>query len=234
MGRRWGVILSGVLVPALLIAGCGGSSKDGSSTSSSTAATSASVQTSSQGAGGASSTPADKSSATTTAGHARSTSTSTSSKVPADVIHLTSPAFTEGGAIPVRYTCEDSDVSPPLRWSNVPSGTAELVLFVNKFQTTPSSGEPLSWAVAGLSPTSSGIAAGTLPSGAVEGRNGYNQTSYRLCPRKGSGTQHYIVALYALPHRLGLSTGFDAETVLKSMTGTAPYSGLTGFTYTRG
>src|SRR5262249_24180984 len=33
---------------------------------------------------------------------------------------LTSPAFHTGGTIPVRYTCDGADVSPPLRWTAPP------------------------------------------------------------------------------------------------------------------
>ena len=32
-------------------------------------------------------------------------------------LSLTSPGFSHGGEIPKRYTCEGSDVSPPLAWS---------------------------------------------------------------------------------------------------------------------
>jgi phosphatidylethanolamine-binding protein (PEBP) family uncharacterized protein len=44
---------------------------------------------------------------------------------------LTSPAFAEGGEIPMRYTCEGQDVSPPLAWSEPPSGTKSLTLIVD-------------------------------------------------------------------------------------------------------
>ena len=36
---------------------------------------------------------------------------------------LTSSAFTDGGAMPTVYTCEGRDISPPLAWSGVPTGT---------------------------------------------------------------------------------------------------------------
>ena len=37
-------------------------------------------------------------------------------------MQLTSSAFTEGGAIPAKHTCDDKNVSPPLKWSGVPAG----------------------------------------------------------------------------------------------------------------
>lgn len=41
---------------------------------------------------------------------------------------LTSSAFADGTAIPKRFTCDGEDVSPPLAWSNVPSGVRSFVL----------------------------------------------------------------------------------------------------------
>ncbi len=47
--------------------------------------------------------------------------------VPSDM-SLTSPAFANGDAIPVRHTGEGEDVSPPLDWHNPPAGTRGYAL----------------------------------------------------------------------------------------------------------
>src|SRR3972149_1932396 len=44
---------------------------------------------------------------------------------------LTSPASAQQGAIPKKYTCEGSDVSPPLTWTDLPPGTKSLALVVD-------------------------------------------------------------------------------------------------------
>src|SRR5216684_2566144 len=44
---------------------------------------------------------------------------------------LTSPAFQANGSIPSKYTCEGSDTSPPLEWSDVPPGAKSLALIVD-------------------------------------------------------------------------------------------------------
>jgi tetratricopeptide (TPR) repeat protein len=44
---------------------------------------------------------------------------------------LESSAFENAQAIPSRYSCEGEDVSPPLRWANVPEGTRSLALVVD-------------------------------------------------------------------------------------------------------
>ena len=36
---------------------------------------------------------------------------------------LTSPSFDEGGAIPVRHSCDGTDISPALDWEGAPHGT---------------------------------------------------------------------------------------------------------------
>ena len=47
-----------------------------------------------------------------------------------DAIVLTSAAFPDGAAIPVRYTDDGEGVSPPLEWTGVPSGTTTLALLI--------------------------------------------------------------------------------------------------------
>ncbi len=43
-------------------------------------------------------------------------------------LKITSSAFEEGGMIPKKYTCDGENVSPPLSWSNSPSGTKSFAL----------------------------------------------------------------------------------------------------------
>ncbi len=40
---------------------------------------------------------------------------------------LTSSAFTDGEAVPRKYTCDGLNVSPPFAWTGVPSGTQSLL-----------------------------------------------------------------------------------------------------------
>src|SRR2546422_9128521 len=44
---------------------------------------------------------------------------------------LASAAFREGAAIPVKYTCDGVDVSPPLSWSGAPVGTRSFALIAD-------------------------------------------------------------------------------------------------------
>ncbi|MBW2216811.1 MAG: YbhB/YbcL family Raf kinase inhibitor-like protein [Deltaproteobacteria bacterium] len=44
---------------------------------------------------------------------------------------LSSTAFTNGGEIPPKYTCEGNDISPALEWTGMPDQTRSLVLIVD-------------------------------------------------------------------------------------------------------
>ncbi len=43
-------------------------------------------------------------------------------------MRIESRAFHDGGEIPINYTCDGKNISPPLNWVDVPEGTKELAL----------------------------------------------------------------------------------------------------------
>ena len=121
-------------------------------------------------------------------------------------IRVSSPAFATGGRIPVRYTCQGADISPPLRWTSVPSTTKELALLM--IDLNAPGGTFTHWVLAGIPPATRGMAAGRVPRGAVAGRNGFGKIGYGgPCPPAGK-PHHYVIDLTALPKRLKLSPGF--------------------------
>jgi Raf kinase inhibitor-like YbhB/YbcL family protein len=119
-------------------------------------------------------------------------------------MRLTSSAFTPGGVIPTRFTCDGSDVSPPLAWSQVPEGARSLALVVDD----PDAPDPqapkvtwVHWVVYNIPPESGGLGEGAssndLPVGAIEGRNDWKRTDYGgPCPP--IGRHRYVHKLYAL------------------------------------
>src|SRR5947208_9165997 len=44
---------------------------------------------------------------------------------------LSSTAFKDGGAVPIKYTCDGADVSPPLAWIGAPAGTQAFALIAD-------------------------------------------------------------------------------------------------------
>jgi Raf kinase inhibitor-like YbhB/YbcL family protein len=123
---------------------------------------------------------------------------------PAMALEITSPAFLPGAAIPAIHTCEGRDISPPLQWRGVPSGTKSLVLIVDD----PDAPDPRSpkmtwahWVLANLPPSvdvlPEGVAPSALPPGTIEGVNDWKRTGYGgPCPPVGR--HRYFHKLYAL------------------------------------
>ena len=46
-------------------------------------------------------------------------------------LQITSTAFSEGQPIPAKYSCEGSDISPPLKWTNAPANTKSFALIAD-------------------------------------------------------------------------------------------------------
>jgi Raf kinase inhibitor-like YbhB/YbcL family protein len=121
---------------------------------------------------------------------------------------LTSPAFKPGAEIPVKYTCEGADTSPPLEWSGVPPRAKSLALIVDD----PDAPDPkapkmtyVHWVLYDIPPTTTrlaeGAAKGGLPPGTREGKNDWKRTGYGgPCPP--IGRHRYFFKLYALDTEL--------------------------------
>jgi Raf kinase inhibitor-like YbhB/YbcL family protein len=125
-------------------------------------------------------------------------------------LKLVPEAFSEGGAIPKKYTCEGEDVSPALSWSGIPEGTMSLVLIVDD----PDAPDPkapkmtwVHWVLFNIPPDAHGLAEGVkaLPAGTMSGVNDWKRPSYGgPCPP--IGRHRYFFKLYALDTMLaGLS-----------------------------
>ncbi len=133
-------------------------------------------------------------------------------------LSLTSPAFSDGGAIPERHTCEGEDVSPALAWSGAPPGTKTFCLVVDD----PDAPDPkapkttwVHWVLYDLPPDATGLAEGVraadLPRGTREGLNDWKRTGYGgPCPP--IGRHRYFHKIYALDTELpGLGTPTKAR-----------------------
>lgn len=117
-------------------------------------------------------------------------------------MRMTSTAFSHEGAIPTVYTCEGKDISPPLAWNGLPTGTKSLVLIVDD-PDAPDPAAPkmtwVHWVLYNISPTTEGLLEGAkvLPEGTKEGVNDLKRTGYGgPCPP--IGRHRYFHKLYAL------------------------------------
>jgi Raf kinase inhibitor-like YbhB/YbcL family protein len=135
----------------------------------------------------------------------------------AATLALSSPAFADGGAIPLRHSAYGEGVSPPLNWSGLPGGTKSLALMLE--DPDASSHRPfVHWLIWNIDPAAGGIAEGALPAGAVQGRNHRGRAAY-FGPRPPGAKHHYHFQLFALDRPLPLSGGADREQLLAAMKG---------------
>jgi Raf kinase inhibitor-like YbhB/YbcL family protein len=123
----------------------------------------------------------------------------------------TSTAFAEGQPIPKKYTCEGQDLSPGLKWGDVPAGTKSLALLVD--DPDAPNGTWSHWVVVGIPPETREIPeGGPLPWGSREGTNDFKRTGWGgPCPPPGHAHRYYF-RLYALDTTLdGLSQPSRAQ-----------------------
>lgn len=163
----------------------------------------------------------------------RSSSTSSSSspttKDAIAAFALTTDAWSPGGALPRRLTCDGEGVSPPLTIGGVPEGAVELALVVTGDATTTE------WVVAGIDPATTAFAEGQVPAGAVVAADDDGQVGWTgACPDQGQGSVLYELALYALTSPSGVTEGMPADEAVDLIfgAGVAGTSILTG-TYAR-
>lgn len=133
-----------------------------------------------------------------------------------------SSAFSEGGTIPRKHTCDGPDLSPPLSWTGAPAGVRSFALICE--DPDAPRGAWVHWVIFDLPASLTGLpegvpAAAEPPVGGRQGKNDFGGMGYGgpCCPR---GTTHrYFFRLYALDATLGLKAGATKADVLKAMEG---------------
>ena len=145
-----------------------------------------------------------------------SSSSTATNRIPK--IAFTSPAIT-AKTIPVTYTCDGKDISPPLEWGAVPPNVSQLALFVLGFIPQPSTKTfkvSVEWALAGLNPALHRLPPGGVPPGAYVGLTTDKKQRYSICPAHGK-TIEYAFELYGLPSAVTTYKNFQSVAVLNSL-----------------
>ena len=147
-------------------------------------------------------------------------------------ISFDSPAFKDGESIPVKYTCDGENVSPPLEWGQPPQGTQSFALVVD--DPDAPSGTFVHWVYYDLPNELRGLPEGvasteTASIGGTEGKNGTGNSGYTgPCPP--SGTHHYVFRLFALDSKLEAGEGLTEKKLLEAIKGhdlaTGEFTGL--------
>lgn len=120
------------------------------------------------------------------------------------MLEIESSDFTRGGYIPVEYTCEGADISPPLMWQGVPASAKSLALIIDDPDAPDPAAPQMVWAhwlVYNIPPDVDGLEASPatngLPVGAEQGMNDWHKCTYGgPCPPVG--LHRYFHKLYAL------------------------------------
>lgn len=158
-------------------------------------------------------------------------------------IRLESPAFVDGGTIPIKYTCDGQDVSPPLSWSNVPDGTRSLLLLTD--DPDAPRGTWTHWVIYHLPANLRALPEALPPEPSVkfttdgveytarQGRNDFRKPGYGgPCPP--SGTHRYFFHIYALDNLPALNPNASRLDILNTIKGHILAEGRLMGRYSRG
>lgn len=131
-------------------------------------------------------------------------------------MEIKSEAFSNGGMIPGKYTCEGPNISPPLQFSNIPEGTKSLVLMI---EDPDAEAKPwVHWMVFNIPPDSKGFEENSIATGAQQGLCNGNTLGYEgPCPPENAHT--YLFKLYAVDQMLPAGPTPDRKKVLEQIQG---------------
>jgi Raf kinase inhibitor-like YbhB/YbcL family protein len=135
---------------------------------------------------------------------------------------LKSSAFSNGGAIPSKFTCDGPDVSPELSWNDPPDGTKAIALIMD--DPDAPSGTWVHWGLYDLPPSVRELPEGVpktkeLKIGARQGWNDFRRVGYGgPCPPHGAA-HRYSFRLYALDQPTQLSAGASKGDLERAMKG---------------
>lgn len=155
---------------------------------------------------------------------------------------VTSDALEAGKPIPVEFTGDGADLSPPLAWAGAPEGAKAFALICDD-PDAPTPKPWVHWVIYGIPGEITELPAGivkestlTQPEnlkGAKQGKNGWGQVGYRG-PAPPPGKPHrYYFTVYALDEALALEAELTKDALLAAMEGHVLAKGQLMATYQR-
>lgn len=133
-----------------------------------------------------------------------------------EYMRITSSAFSHNERIPKKYTCDGENVSPALRFEDVPKEAKSLVLIVDDPDAPAKTW--VHWVVYDIDPTTIDAPESATPPAGIEGTTDFGRPGYGgPCPP--SGTHRYFFKLYALDSQLLLAPGQGKAMVEQAMEG---------------
>ena len=206
-GRSWRLAAL-LVVGAVVGLACGGDDDAGDAATASATAAARTTAAPTETATATTTATAAQTEVATPAAAATAAATAIATPSPEPVFAISSTAFGEGEPIPVRYSCDGENISPPLTISGVPSEAATLALLIE--DPDAPGGTFDHWvrfniAIASemLEAAASSVDVGTL---GMAGTNSFGNVAYGgPCPP--SGTHRYIFTIYAIDGVLDLAQG---------------------------
>lgn len=135
---------------------------------------------------------------------------------------LIQSVFESQQPIPAKYTCDGDNVSPPLKFLQIPPDAKSLALIMDDPDAPRGTFDH--WIVWNLPPDLKGLSEGArelerLSPRPQQGSNGYQKSYYQgPCPPPGK-RHHYHFKLYALDTHLSLTEGSSKREVEQAMGG---------------
>jgi Raf kinase inhibitor-like YbhB/YbcL family protein len=152
-------------------------------------------------------------------------------QAPAAGMSITSSAFADGGALPKQYTCDGTNVNPPLDFHGVPQAAHSLALVM--VDPDAPGGAFTHWLLWDIPTTTPGIAEAAKTPPGVAGTNDLGQASYGgPCPPPGP-PHHYVFTLYALDKTLALPAQSKRADLERAVSGHVAAQAMLTATYAR-
>lgn len=135
---------------------------------------------------------------------------------------LISEAFDEGEKIPIKYTCDGEDISPPLSWEGFPENTKSFVLIME--DPDAPGGTFTHWIMFNIPKNVTSLKEGIQNIKKIEGigiqcKNDFGKFGYGgPCPPPGT-THRYVFKLYAIDTMLNLGPEASKHEVLNAIEG---------------
>ncbi len=137
-------------------------------------------------------------------------------------LEIESSAFKHNQKIPLRYTCDSLDLSPPLTWKDIPAKTQSFALICE--DPDAPAGLWVHWIIFNIPKETLSLPEGIAKVAnpfleAQQGINDFGRVGYAgLCPPPGK-SHRYFFRLYALDTKLQFSAPLGREDLLKSISG---------------
>lgn len=146
---------------------------------------------------------------------------------------VTSPVMTDGGTLPVRFTCDGTAMTPPLAWSGAPTGTVGYAIVMHT--EPPDGGAHWYWVLYDIAPGVDHLDEGAAPPATV-GTNSVNGSNAYAPPcSKGPGPKTYTFTVYALSGQPDLPdpSGVSRSALLDAIAGLVLAEAHMDVTYAR-